>query len=78
MTKDIVKITKQQPTQWEKVFTNTTSDRGIISKVYKELKKLDTRESNNPIKKWGTKLNKTFSVEEQRTSKKHLRKCSTS
>ena len=48
--KDIVKKTKQQPTEWEKIFTNTTSDRGLISKVYKELKKLDTRESNNPIK----------------------------
>ena len=40
--KDIVKKTKRQPTEWEKIFTNTTSDRGLISKVYKELKKLDT------------------------------------
>ena len=61
-----------------KVFTNTTSDRGLISKVYKELKKLNTRESNNPIKKWGTELNKTFSVEEHRMAEKYLRKCSTS
>ena len=51
--KNIVKKTKQQPTQWEKIFTNSTSDRGLIPKVYKELKKLDTRESNNPIIKWG-------------------------
>ena len=49
-TKEIVKKTKRQPTELEKVFTNSTSDRGLISKVYKELKKLDTRESNNPIK----------------------------
>ena len=49
-TQDIVKKTKRQPTEWEKIFTNSTSDRGLISKVYKELKKLDTRESNNPIK----------------------------
>ena len=47
--KDIVKKTKRQPTEWEKIFTNSTSDRGLISEVYKELKKLDTRESNNPI-----------------------------
>ena len=46
--------------------------------MYKELKKLDTRESNNPIKKWDTELNKTFSVEEHRMTKKHLRKCFTS
>ena len=48
-----VKKRKWQPTQWEKFFINPTSDTDLISKVYKELKKLDTRESINPIKKWG-------------------------
>ena len=51
--KDTVKKTKWQPTNWEKIFTHPTSDRGLISKVYKELKKLDTTESNNLIKKMG-------------------------
>ena len=48
--KDTVKKTKRQPTDWEKIFTNPTSDRGLISKVYKDLKKLDTKKSNSLIK----------------------------
>ena len=46
------------------IFSNPTSDRRLISNIYKELKKLDSREPNNPIKKWGTELNKEFSTEE--------------
>jgi hypothetical protein len=48
--KDTFNRTKWQPTDWEKIFTNPTSDRGPIFNLYKELKKLDSRESNNPIK----------------------------
>ena len=48
--KDTVNRTKRQPTNWEKIFTNPSSDRGLISNIYKELKKLDPREPNNPIK----------------------------
>ena len=62
--KDIVNKTKRPPTDWERIFAYTISDRGLISNIYKELKKVDSRKSNNPIKKWGSVLNKEFSPEE--------------
>jgi hypothetical protein len=76
--KDTVNKTKRQPTDWGKIFTNPTSDRGLIFKIYKELKKLDSRKPNNAIKKWDTELNKGFSTEECQMAEKYLRKCSTS
>jgi hypothetical protein len=47
--KDTVNKTKRPSTGWERIFTNPKSDRGLISNMYKELKKLDFRETNNPI-----------------------------
>ena len=49
--KDTVNKTKRAPTDWERIFTNPKSDRGLISNIYKELKKLNPRNSNNPNKK---------------------------
>jgi hypothetical protein len=62
--KDTAIKTIWQPTYQEKIFTNPKSDKGLISNIYEELKKLDSRKPNNPIKKWGTELNKKFSTEE--------------
>ena len=61
--KDTVSKTKRLPTDWERIFTNPKSNRGLISNIYNEHKKLD-RKTNNPIKKWDTELNKEFSTEE--------------
>jgi hypothetical protein len=69
--KDTVNKTKRPPTDWERIFTNPKSDRGLISNIYKELKKVDSRKSNNLINKWGTELNKEFSTEEYRMAEKH-------
>jgi hypothetical protein len=51
--KDTFNKTKRPPTDLERIFTNPKSDRGILSKIYKELKKVDSRKSNSPIKKMG-------------------------
>jgi hypothetical protein len=53
IAKDRVNKTKWQPTDWEKNFTNPTSNRGLISKIYKELKKLITKKTKQPHQKWG-------------------------
>ena len=60
------------------IFTNPSSDKGLISKKYKELKKLDTKTLINPIKKWGTELNREFTTYELQMAKRHLMSCSTS
>ena len=48
--KDTVNKTERPPTDWERIFTDPKSDRGLIYNIYKDLKKLDSRNSNNPIK----------------------------
>jgi hypothetical protein len=48
--KDTVNKTKRQPTDWERIFPNPKSDKGLISNIYKELKKLDSKEPNYLIK----------------------------
>jgi hypothetical protein len=72
--KDTVNKTKRPPTAWERIFTYSKSDRGLIPNIYKELKKVDSRKSNNPIKNWGSELNKEYSPEEYQMPEKHLKK----
>jgi hypothetical protein len=59
-TKEMVSQLKRPPTEWEKIFASYTSDKGLITRVYRELKKLNSPKINVSIKKWATELNRTF------------------
>ena len=67
--KEIINKTKRQPTEWEKIFANHMTDKGLISKIYKELIQLSSKGRNNPIKKWAEGLNRHFSKENIQVAK---------
>jgi hypothetical protein len=62
-TKEMVSNLKRSPIEWEKILASYTLDKGLITRIYSELKKLNSPKINEPIKKWASELNKTFSKE---------------
>jgi hypothetical protein len=65
---------KRPLSEWEKIFASYTLDKELITRIYRELKKLNSPKINAPMKKWATELNKSFSKEEIQMAKKHMKK----
>jgi hypothetical protein len=74
-TKEMVPRFKRPPVEWEKIFAGYTSDKGLITRIYRDLKKLNSPKINERIKKWATELNRTFPKEEIQMAKRLMKKC---
>ena len=75
--KDTISKVKRQLSEWEKIIANET-DKGLISKIYKQLIQLNARKTNNPLKKWEKDLNRHFSKEDIQMANKYMKRCSAS
>ena len=76
--KETINKAKRKCSQWEKIIASETTDKGLISKIYKQLIQLNTRKTNSPIQRWPEVLNRHFSKEDIQMANKSMNRCSIS
>ena len=76
--KETISKMKRQPSEWEKIFANEATDKGLISKIYKHHMQFNIKKRNNSIQKWAEDLNRHFSEEDIQIANKYMKGYSTS